>query len=105
MKKKQNKTKERNLTRECARPVDRQLERLARAIQRDRNKNLALYLWLLVASSSDPVEISAGVTRVFIESEFDHDSIHALSDSSETQETYRKGNSNPSIYRIATCVN
>ena len=90
--KQKHKTKERNLARESARPIDKQLERLAKAIQRQRNKNLALYPWLSTASSSDPVETPTGVTRVSLESESDWDSsVHALSDSSEAQETCIEG--------------
>ena len=90
--KQKDKTKERNTKRELARPIDKQLERLQKAIQRKRNSNLALYPWLSTASSSDPVETPTGVTRVSLESESDWDSsVHALSDSSEAQETCREG--------------
>ena len=90
--KQKDKTKERNLARDSARPIDKQLERLEKAIQRKRNKNLALYPWLSAASSTDPVETPTGITRVSLESESDWDSsVHALSDSSEAQETCREG--------------
>ena len=92
--KQKNKTKERNLARERARPADKQLERLTRAIQKSREYNLALYPWLQshqsTASAADSIPTPDGVIRVSIESDSDSESDHALSNSSEALETCRE---------------
>ena len=97
--KQKNKRKERNLARESARPVDEQVKRLTKAIQKSRefNRALALSPWRQghdsAASAADTApphteekEVTpAGVTRVSVES--DSESGHALSHSSEVPET------------------
>ena len=89
--KQKNKRKERNLARESARPVDKQVKRLTKAIQKSREYNLALYPWLQshqsTASAAGSIPIPDGVVRVSIESDSDSESDHALSDSSEVLET------------------
>ena len=94
-----NNREKRNLARECARPVDEQVKRLEKAIQKSRklNRALALSPWRQsrdsAASAADTApphteekEVTpAGVTRVSVES--DSESGHALSHSSEVPET------------------